>query len=297
MGTGVSLAVADPAGLPAAQRVVEIELSAIEQTCSRFRPDSELSLVNGSPGAWVRVGSLFFEALETALRAAEVTAGLVDPTVGAAVEAAGYTEDFEILPKDGPALRLISRPIPGWRRVEINRRAGTVRVPAGVRLDLGATAKSLAADRAAAAAAAACGMGVLVSCGGDVAAAGDPPPGGWCVRVSEHHADPPDAPGESILFDGGGLSTSGVRARSWRRGTQRLHHIIDPATGRPADTPWLFVTVAAATCVDANIASTAAVILGDAAPLWLQRRGLVARLVGADGTVIRVGGWPGEAAA
>jgi len=294
MGTGVSLAVAEPAGLPAAQRVVAVELSAIEQACSRFRPDSDLSQVNDSPGAWVRVSSLFLEALEVGLRAAEVTAGLVDPTVGAAVEAAGYTEDFEILPKYGPGLRLISRPVPGWRRVEINRRASTVRVPRGVRLDLGATAKSLAADRAAAAAAAHCGMGVLVSCGGDIAAAGDPPPGGWCIRVSEHHADPPDAPGETILVEGGGLATSGVRARSWRRGGQLLHHIIDPATGLPADTPWRFVTVAAATCVDANIASTAAVILGDTGPPWLEQRGLVARLVGADGTVLRVGGWPEE---
>jgi thiamine biosynthesis lipoprotein len=115
--------------------------------------------------------------------------------------------------------------------------------------------------------------------------------------VSEHHADPLDAPGQTILFEQGGLATSGVTARHWRRGGQSFHHIIDPATSLPATTPWRVVTVAASTCVEANIASTAAVILGDAAPAWLQERGLAARLVRTDGSVLYVGGWPAETAA
>jgi thiamine biosynthesis lipoprotein len=176
--------------------------------------------------------------------------------------------------------------------VQVNRRLGRVRVGRGIRLDLGATAKSLAADRAAAAAAEAVGTGVIVSCGGDVAAAGDPPPDGWPVRVCEYHADPPDAPSEMVVIDAGGLATSGVTARHWQRGGRTFHHIIDPATSQPADTPWRVVTVAAATCVDANIASTAAVILGSDAPAWLAERRLAARLVWADGSVLRVGGWP-----
>jgi thiamine biosynthesis lipoprotein len=112
--------------------------------------------------------------------------------------------------------------------------------------------------------------------------------------VSEHHADPDDAPGQTILFERGGLATSGVTARHWRRGGETFHHIIDPSTSLPAVTPWRVVTVAASTCVEANIASTAAVILGDAAPAWLQALGLPARLVRSDGSVLRLGGWPAE---
>jgi thiamine biosynthesis lipoprotein len=226
-----------------------------------------------------------------------MTDGLVDPTVGGALEESGYTQDFDILARDGPALHLTVKPIPGWRKVQINRKAGAVRVPSLVHLDLGATAKSLAADRAAAAAVAATSVGVLVSCGGDLAASGRAPTGGWSVRVSAHHADPVDGPGQTILFDRGGMATSGVTARRWRRGDQSFHHIIDPMTSLPATTPWQVVTVTAATCVEANIASTAAVILGDAAPAWLEERGLSARLVRSDGSVLRVGGWPAEMAA
>src|SRR6202011_5579375 len=228
--------------------------------------------INDRAGEWVRVSSLCLEAVEVALRAAEMPDGLIAPTVGGALEESGYTEDFEILAKDGPALHLTVKPIPGWQKVLINRKTGAVRVPFGVHLDLGATAKSLASDRAAAAAAAATNVGVLVSCGGDLAAIGTAPSGGWSVRVSEHHADPVDAPGQTILFDQGGLATSGVTARRWKRGEQTLHHIIDPMTSLPAATPWRVVTVAAKTCVDANIASTAAVILGEDAPAWLQDR-------------------------
>jgi thiamine biosynthesis lipoprotein len=297
MGTGVTIATAEPEALASATAAVELELAHIDQACSRFRSDSDLSRINERAGEWVRVSSLCIAAIEVALRAAEMTDGLIDPTVGGALEASGYTTDFEILAKDGPALHLTVRPIPGWHKVLINRNIGAVRVPPGVHLDLGATAKSLASDRAAAVAVAETSVGVLVSCGGDLAASGKPPSGGWSVRVSEHHADPPDAPGQTILFDQGGLATSGVTARRWLRGGQSFHHIIDPATSLPVTTPWRVVTVAASTCVEANIASTAAVILGDAAPGWLEERGLAARLVRTDGSVQRIGRWPAETAA
>lgn len=296
MGTGITIATAEPEALAAAAAVAEVELANIDQACSRFRPESDLSRINDRAGEWVRVSPLCIGAIEVALRAAEMTDGLIDPTVGGALEASGYSRDFDSLDKDGPALHLAVRPVPGWHQILINRKTGAVRVPSGVHLDLGATAKSLASDRAAEMAAAATSVGVLVSCGGDIAAIGAPPPGGWSVRVSEHHADPLDAPGETILFDHGGLATSGVTARQWRRGGQSFHHIIDPATSMPATTPWRVVTVAASTCVEANIASTAAVIIGEAAPDWLQERGLAARLVRNDGSVLRIGGWPMEAA-
>jgi thiamine biosynthesis lipoprotein len=294
MGTGVTIATAEPDALAAAVLAAEAELSNIDHSCSRFRPDSDVSRINERAGEWVKVSPLCIAAIEVALRAAEMTDGLIDPTVGGALEASGYTEDFDILARDGPALHLTMKPVPGWHRVLINRKTGAVRVPPLVHLDLGATAKSLASDRAAAAAAAATNVGVLVSCGGDLTATGNAPSDGWSVRVSEHHADPDDAPGQTILFERGGLATSGVTARRWRRGGETFHHIIDPSTSLPAVTPWRVVTVAASTCVEANIASTAAVILGDAAPAWLQALGLPARLVRSDGSVLRLGGWPAE---
>jgi thiamine biosynthesis lipoprotein len=271
---------------------VVAELGAIDEACSRFRADSDLSRVNNASGSWTQVGALLVEALDVALRAAEITDGLVDPTVGEAVQGAGYSDDFGSVAADGPAVRLLVRPVPGWRLVQLNRRTNAVRLPPGVLLDLGATAKGLAADRSAAAAHLATGAGVLVSCGGDIAIAGTPPAGGWHVRVSEYSADGPDAPGQSISLEVGGAATSGVTARRWRRGGRELHHIIDPATGVPAETCWRWASVVAATCVDANIASTAAVILSEAAPAWLQGQGLAARLVHVDGSIHRVGGWP-----
>ena len=294
MGTGVTIVAAEPDALPGAVSAVEEVLSRIDLACSRFRPESDVSRINNAGGEWVRVSPLCIEAIEVALDAAQKTDGLVDPTVGCALDVCGYSQDFELVVKDGPPIRLTVNAVPGWHKVSINRKRGSVRVPPSVHLDLGATAKSLASDRAAAAAFAATDVGVLVSCGGDLTAAGDAPAGGWSIRVSEHHADPVEAPGQTILFDVGGLATSGVTGRHWRRGDQTLHHIIDPATSLPAATPWRVVTVAAATCVDANIASTAAVILGDDAPAWLGSRGLAARLVRDDGSVLRVGGWPAE---
>ena len=166
----------------------------------------------------------------------------------------------------------------------------------GVELDLGATAKALAADRSARAAHEAAGCSVLVSLGGDVAIAGDAPPGGWSVRIADDHAAALDGPGPAVALSGGGLASSGTTVRRWRSGDAELHHIVDPRTGRPADTPWRTVSVAAASCVDANVAGTAAVVLGDAAPAWLAERRLPARLVARDGGVLCVAGWPEDAA-
>jgi thiamine biosynthesis lipoprotein len=186
------------------------------------------------------------------------------------------------------------RPVPGWRLVWTDHAASTVRVPGGVELDLGATAKALCADRAARAVHEATGAGTLVSLGGDIATAGPGPSDGWMVRVTDDHAAPPDAPGQTVAIRSGGLATSGVAVRRWRRGGRPLHHLIDPATGLPADTCWRTVSVAAGCCVDANIASTAAMIMGAGAQEWLAAKRLPARLLAADGRVERVAGWPEE---
>jgi len=165
------------------------------------------------------------------------------------------------------------------------------------RLDLGATAKALAADRAARQVAAVTGCGVLVSLGGDLATAGPAPEGGWRIALADDHARPAPEGGPAVAVTSGALATSGIRVRTWRRGGRVLHHIVDPITGGPAAPVWRTVTVAAATCVDANAVSTASIVLGERAPDWLRATALPARLTGLDGTVTRVGGWPPDALA
>jgi thiamine biosynthesis lipoprotein len=169
-----------------------------------------------------------------------------------------------------------------------------VTVPHGVELDLGATAKALAADLAAQAAARtlSSGGGVLVSLGGDIAVAGEAPSGGWPVQASEDSGAAIDPGEETITITAGGIASSSTTVRRWTRGEVVLHHIIDPATGLPVDGPWRTATVAAGTCVDANIASCAAILLGERAPAWLSERNLPARLVASAGNVTVVAGWP-----
>jgi thiamine biosynthesis lipoprotein len=178
--------------------------------------------------------------------------------------------------------------------VSLDRAAGAIALPAGVRLDLGATAKAWAADRAAAAAARAAGCGALVSLGGDVATAGGAPEGGWRIHVTDDHRSGPSAPGQTVSIEGGGLATSSTAVRRWRHDGHTMHHILDPRTGSPARGPWRTVSIAAASCADANIASTAALIRGARAPRWLAELGLPARLVDCGGAVRVLAGWPSQ---
>ncbi|MDX6641728.1 MAG: FAD:protein transferase, partial [Solirubrobacteraceae bacterium] len=236
---------------------------------------------------------LLLEAVEVALRAAALTGGAVDPTVGEALVLAGYDRDFALGLQE-PARPVRARRVRGWRAIAVDRARGRITVPRGVRVDLGATAKALAADRAAAAAARAGGCGALVNLGGDIAVAGEPPSGGWSVRVADDHRAAPDAPGQTLTIGSGGLATSSTTVRRWGRAS---HHIIDPQTSRPADSRWRTVSVAAGSCVDANTAATAAIVRDGDAPAWLESAMLPARLVDRDDRVLAVAGWPAERAA
>jgi thiamine biosynthesis lipoprotein len=244
----------------------------------------------------VRVGERLLEALAVALRAAELTAGDVDPTLGRALELSGYDRDRLLLqPPRGesePPRTIAVRPLSGWRSVTIDRARSTVRIPNGVRLDLGATAKAWAADRAAASAARAAGCGVLVGVGGDIATDGPAPAGGWRIRVTDDHRSDPSAQGQTVSILSGGLATSSTTARRWSHDGHTMHHIIDPSTQAPAVTIWRTVSVAAASCTDANIATTAALVRSNAAAAWLERLGLPARLLDRAGNVTTVGSWP-----
>ena len=296
LGTDVRVVVTHDHGgaLATAKAAVDAVLRDIDITCSRFRDDSELVRLNAGAGREHTVSPLLGRAIHEALRAAELTDGDVDPTVGAAVRRAGYDVDFADIPVDGGPITVTARPIPGWRLVRYAPASRTVRARAGVEIDLGATAKALAADLAAAAALHALNGagGVLVSLGGDIALVGTPPVGGWTVQISDQSNAPIDARAEWVSVHGGGIATSSTTVRRWMRGGVEQHHIIDPRTGAPARTPWRLATVAADTCVDANIASTAAIVRGAGAAKWLAQHGLAARLVARDGAVERVGGWP-----
>jgi thiamine biosynthesis lipoprotein len=289
--------VANPEHLLAAVQAVEGVVAAIDAACSRFREDSELSRIQSGTGPHAGVVSpVLARALTTALRAAELTDGAVDPTVGSAVRASGYDVDFDALQSDAGSITLAVRPVPGWRTVRLSPVTRRLEIPAGVEIDLGATAKALAADDGAAAALAATGGAVLVSLGGDVAVAGEAPLEGWHIQMAEDSRASITPDGETIAIRGGGVATSSTTVRRWRRGGVALHHIIDPATGLPAGGPWRTVSVVAGSCVDANIAATAAIVRGTGAASWLEAIGLPARLIDRDGVTVRVGGWPAPVA-
>jgi len=293
LGTLVQLVVTDPGALPDARRLLENDLAEVDAACSRFRADSEIRALKG--GHPLKISPLLAEAIAVGLRAARLTDGDVDPTVGAAMSAVGYDRDFEKIEPNGPPLRLTVRKVPGWQQVRLDGQ--TLIMPAGVQLDLGATAKAWAADRSAARIAARLGCGALVSLGGDIAVAGPAPDGGWRIRVQDvtgAPGDPPGGPYALIAIRDGGLATSSTAARRWQRGGDVLHHILDPRTGLPAEPVWRTVSVTAGSCADANAASTAAVIRGHRALGWLGQLGLPARLVDATGVVFTVAGWPDD---
>jgi thiamine biosynthesis lipoprotein len=284
-GTVARIVVTDPAFLPDATAIVEAELAAVDTACSRFRADSELMVACRAGGRTVAVSPLLAELVGAALEAARQTAGDVDPTVGAALCGLGYDRDFAAVTgrEVAPAVRVFATP--DRRAVRLRDRRLTV--PDGVLLDLGATAKAVAADRAALRVSARLGIGVLVALGGDIATAGPAPDGGWRVLVHDRPGDPRCL---VRLPAGAALATSSTAGRAWGRPGELLHHILDPRTGRPAARVWRTVSVAAFSCLRANTLSTAAVVRGHRAPALLA--GVPARLVTPALDVLRLGGWP-----
>jgi FAD:protein FMN transferase len=276
---------------PGGQNATSTTRPSAPSLCSRFRPDSELIAANRTAGRPVQVSELLAEAITAALRAARLTDGAVDPTVGGQLCALGYDRTFaELIP---PAQDPAPVPAPGWRDIAFDPGTRILATSAGTSLDLGATAKALAADRAAARCSRATGRGVLVNLGGDIRVAGPPPAGGWRVGIDNDHREP-GTPQATVTLASGALATSGTAVRAWRCGTRPVHHIVDPRTGDNPPPAWRTVSVTAATCVDANTAATAAMVLGRAAPSWLEERSLPARLVAVDGSVNCIAGWPAD---
>jgi len=288
LGTYVYVATRDPGELPAARRLTASLLRAVDRTCSRFREDSDLTRANAHAGRWTTVHPLLVAAVEVAVDAARVTDGLVHPLLGRPLVALGYDRDFGLLADAGPALPAAPPAVNAWR--DLLLRSDAVRVPEGTALDLGATGKGFAADLVASALAAELREPALVSVGGDLAVS-RADGSGWPVVVSER----PGEPGVIVHLEQGGLATSSTRVRRWARGGTSYHHLLDPRTGAPARVVWSTASCLGTTAVGANTASTAAIVLGDAAPAWLEERRVTARLVTPDHGVRRIGDWPADA--
>lgn len=280
------LLVTDPAALTPARAVVDEELDAIDKAGSRFRPDSEISLLAGADGSPTPVSPVLAGLIDAALAAARFTDGDVDPTVGSALIALGYDRDIADIDPSGPTVTSLAVAA-DWTMIAFD--GHTVRLPAGVVLDLGATAKAVAADRCARRVHERTGSGVLVNLGGDIATAGPPPGTGWHVLVQDTEDDPPSA--VSLGADVG-LATSSTCRRRWLSGGYPVHHILDPRTGVSADPIWRSVSVAAESCLAANTISTAAVVRGRSALDWIAALGVPARLIARSGEEHTLGGWP-----
>lgn len=248
-----------------------VELEAIEELFrsrdrifSRFVPGSELNRVNAASGEFVRVSETFGRALQRALELAAETGGIVDPTLGSALESAGYTDDFELMPLDDP--RPTAAGSPGcWSSIFATRVC--IRVPVAVQLDLNGVVKALAVDDALELLS---GPG-FVSAGGDVATRGP-----MTVALPEEG---------SVRLVSGALATSGRGKRRWLRDGQVQHHLIDARTGLPASSPWEQVTACGNTCVAADAAAKVGFLLGEDGPEYFDERGIPGRFVEPDGTI------------
>ncbi len=269
LGTYVYLSTRRPDELAAAREIAEQILSDVDLTCSRFRPDSDLSRVNERDGRWVEVDRLLACAVQAACNAAEQTAGLVNPLLGVALVRLGYDRDFGLIDvKDDSDLAPLapSPNLEAWREIEVDLR-GAIRIPANTALDLGATAKAWAADLIANACEEELDGDILVSLGGDIATSGQSEAEPWEIAITER---PGGATDQLVTLTSGGLATSSTQVRHWRRNGVRRHHILDPRTGFPCPEVWRTVTATGASCLAANVAATASIVLGDNAPEWLR---------------------------
>ena len=295
IGTTVRLLTTDPRSLEPATDLLRRHLAALDLAASRFRLDSEVSKLAAQTGAGparLVVSAELAGSVRAALHAARITDGLVDPTVGSAVVVSGYDADMDVVrARRGPSGTATGAgaPVPGWRSVTIDP-DGLLTVPRGCLLDLGASAKAHAADVVAARLAARFAGGFLVNLGGDIALSGDDPRDGWCIAVEGSTSAAPEL---VALTSGQCIATSSTRLRTWQGPDgEHRHHIVDPRTGRTAPARWAEATCVAATALEANAASTAAVVLGTDAPDWLAAQGIPARLERIDGSVVHTPGWP-----
>jgi thiamine biosynthesis lipoprotein len=267
MGTTIEI-VLDAGDGDGALDFAEAEFERLEQIMSRFRPTSELSQLNRE--RWIDASVDLADVVGLALDARVRTGGRFDPTVHDALVAAGYDRTFEELPPDGARRRAA---VCGGDATLVGRR---ITLGDGVRLDLGGIGKGYAAERVAEllALAGPC----LVSAGGDIAVRGIPPAGAWAVAVDERL---------TLGLERGGLATSGIDRRRWRRGGSEQHHLIDPSTARPAVGDVIRVTAIGSDAVEAEVLAKSLLLAGEAAALESE---VPAVLLLSDGRTVTTGG-------
>ena len=293
IGTKNSVLVTRPEVLADATLIAQRHLREVDRAVSRFRPDSEVSLLavraRRAP-AEAFVSPTFAAYLQAALRVARLTGGLVDPTVGSALVAEGYDGDLDAVRGRRGFHQVRVAGVPHWHTVHLNLSGRRVSVAPGTLLDLGASAKAYAADSIAALLAESLPGGFAVNLGGDVAVSGELPPQGWSIGVE----DAAGAVRQVVTSTGQAIATSSTQLRVWDTDDGPRHHIVDPRTGRMAPVVWSQVSCAAASCLEANAASTASIVLGADAPAWLTAQGIPARLETVDGRIVTTPGWPDE---
>lgn len=274
-------AVLDARGLAARAAIHSLPgwFASRERALSRFDPDSALSRLNARGGA-DHVDPVLWAAIDIAVRAAAATDGLVTPTILPALEAAGYDRSFDRLEREQASPPPAPVPDDGaWRRIERDPSTRSIRLPRGVRLDLGGTAKGWSVDVAAHM------LGrfgpALVEVGGDVAARRqkrEP----WPIGIADPRGDGGDVL-EVVAFGVGGAATSGRDYRRWKRGEIEQHHLVDPRTGEPARTDVLTVTVIGQGALEAEIAAKVVLLRGSSAgTTWIDARPDLAALIVRD---------------
>jgi len=295
IGCTNSVLTTDATTLDAASAVAEAMVEELDLVASRFRADSEISRITAAAAdadVEVVVSNFLGGCLEAALHAADITDGLVDPTVGRAVAASGYDADIDaVRARGGEGFfepQAADASVPGWHAVAYDPTTRTLLLPRGTVLDLGASAKAHAADLIAARLGRELRGGFLVNLGGDVAVSGLLPIGGWDIGVEDEHG----VVRQVVVSSGQAVATSSTRRRTWGADGERRHHIVDPRTGRTAVAAWSQVTCAGVSALEANAASTAAIVLGAEAPEWLEGHGIPARLDATACRTVVTPGWP-----
>ncbi len=274
MGTTVRVQIGAPTRPdlpPAAEAAAALRawIESYDRRLSRFRDESELCELNADSAPVHEASPLLRTLVSAALEAAEVTGGLVDPTLVSEIEEAGY-ERSRSSRRDrilGDALTGAPRRRPGapnpgrrWRSISVNEGRGTISRPPGLRIDSGGIGKGLAADLAAERLRGYCRY--LVDCGGDIQV------GGAATRLDPYAvavAHPLDSSlHREVLLGSGAVATSGIDARIWRRGQGYAHHLLDPSTGEPAWTGVISATALAPDAVRAEALAKAALLAGPA---------------------------------
>jgi FAD:protein FMN transferase len=287
MGTTITIVLPIDAPPNAVQHIQAL-FHEWESQLSRFDPSSELSYVNAHAGSAIIVSPLFVHVLDMALQAAHATGGIYDPTLLPHIIQAGYDRTFNDVAKEQPSRDIKGIPTGAWRAITLDREQGHLYLPAGAALDFGGIAKGMAVDAAIDELRAMEVNSAMVNAGGDLALLGLPiNQPAWSIAIDALQKE------QSVALQHGALATSGIAKRHWRQGRKIQHHLIDPRTGLPATTDLWSVSVAAATCMQAEIAAKVAFILGtDEGRAFLQAHNLSGLLQQANGSNIPVGVWP-----